>query len=474
MIDLNTLQQDFKGSGDVMMHRYHFGKQSVLLIYSDAMIDSLLLNEVVLPRLEQLDWSAKELTQTIQQSLYVPELQQHTQVDKATSLVYHGQLLIYIESEQLLFSTNISNIPNRNPEETRAEVTVKGPRDNFIESLPVNIALIRKRLPTHSLHVEKLTIGQRSQTTVALIYFADIVDLKILEELKNQLQKIQTDIVMSGDILMEQVNKSAPLFPRTDYTGRADFAMQALARGRFIILIDGVAYAIITPINFFMLLKSGEDNEYPVFFSSFERLLRILGILIGALLPAFWLALTTTHQSQLPFLMLATVVQANNGLPLPSAVEMILMLLLFELLREAGFRLPSVIGGTIGVVGGLIIGDAAIRAGITSPAMVVVIATSTIATYTLVNQSLSTAITLIRLLFILTSSIFGFFGFFLSLFCLLIYLANIRTFGVPYLNIAADLTWETISKSFLRLPPKKYKHRPKVLKTQDDTRNKDD
>ena len=208
----------------------------------------------------------------------------------------------------------------------------------------------------------------------------------------------------SGDLLMERVNKNSKLFPKFDYTGRPDYAVQALARGRFIIFVDGVAYAVVTPVNLFLLLKSAEDNEYPIIFSSLERLLRIFGILIGLLLPAFWLALTTYHQNQLPLQLLATVVQAKSGLPLPSSLEMLLMLLMFELFREAGLRLPSVIGGTISVVGGLIIGDAAIRAGVTSPEMIVVIAISTIASFTLVNQSLVTSVSILRVAFIFASA----------------------------------------------------------------------
>ena len=158
-----------------------------------------------------------------------------------------------------------------------------------------------------------------------------------------------------------------------------------------------------------------------------SRLLRLASLLVGIILPAAWLALTTFHQNQLPLLMLATVVQAHTGLPLPSVVEMLLMLLMFELFREAGLRLPSAIGGTISVIGGLIIGDAAIRAGITSPAMIVVIAVSTIGSYTLVNQSLVAAVGILRFFSIILTSFFGFFGLFTSMFFIVLYLANIRT-----------------------------------------------
>ena len=244
--------------------------------------------------------------------------------------------------------------PNRNPEDTNINAPVRT-RDNFIEDISVNIALIRKRIPTNSLCVEKFELGKRSKTIVALLYFDDIASEKTLASIKKQLNKVDTDIVFSGDLLMENVNKSVNLFPRTDYTGRPDHTIQSLAIGRFAIFVDGVAYAIITPVNLLTLLKTTEDNETPAIFASMTRLLRLLAMAIGILLPSFWLALTTFHQDQLPLLLLATVVQSNTGLPLPSLLEMLIMIFLFEIFREAGLRLPSAIGGTIGVVGGIII-----------------------------------------------------------------------------------------------------------------------
>ncbi|MGE7922578.1 spore germination protein [Viridibacillus arvi] len=475
-IDLNTLRQLFQKSADVHFQSYTFNQHTVHFITCDAMIDQQLLNEVIVQRVQEFLSNNIEQTldEAVKTELILPDLLKVEDKEDAISLVFSGHLLLFFEDELLLYSSNIAKKPNRNPEETRMEMVIKGPRDNFIEDISVNIALIRKRLPTNSLCVEKLELGERSKTSVAILYFDDIANKEILSEIKKELNSVDTDIVFSGDLLMERIIKSGMLFPRTDYTGRPDHAIQSLVRGRFIIMVDGVAYAVITPVNLFLLLKSGEDNENTIIFSSFERVLRVFSILIGLLLPAFWLALTTFHQDQLPLQLLATIVQLNTGLPLPSAIEMLLMLLMFELFREAGLRLPSAIGGTISVVGGLIIGDAAIRAGVTSPAMIVIIAISTIATFTLINQSLVTAVSVLRICFIVVTAFLGLFGFFMSLYFTLFYLSNIRTFGVPYMNISSDLSWSTIKKSIFRLPPKNYNERPNMLDPQDKTRTKED
>lgn len=464
-----SFEQMFKKSADVKFQQLHVNERSVTFITCEAMVDLYLLHEVILPRVAQFLRRAEKVDeQTVLTTLALPQIATVKTSEEAELAVYRGHCLVCLEP--LVFAANIEKKPNRSPEETNLEVTITGPRDNFIEDLATNIALLRKRLPTKSLCVERMELGRRSKTALAIVYFDDIANKQSLSQIKQDLAKIDVDIVFNTSGLMETLHQNTKLFPLVDYTGRPDFAMQALARGRFIIFVDGVAYATITPINLLMLLKSGEDNEYPVIFSSFERLLRVLCIILGVLLPAFWLALTTFHQDQLPFPLLATVVQANTGLPLPSALEMLLMVFMFELLREAGLRLPTIIGSTIGVVGGLIIGDAAIRAGITSPAMVVVIAVSTIAAFTLVNQSLVTAVSMARIFFILMASVLGFFGVFITLFSLILYLANLRVLGVPYLNFAADLSVDNWARAFLRLPQKEYKKRPSMLRTQDATR----
>ncbi|WP_318616297.1 spore germination protein [Sporosarcina sp. YIM B06819] len=475
-IDAETLKQLFQKSADVQFQDYTFNQRKVMFITCEAMIDQHLLNDVIVERV-QLFFNAFygiSFENAVISHLHIPALKKVETLNEILSDVYAGNVVLYFEDYHTIYSSNISKKPNRNPEETKTEVSVKGPRDNFIEDIATNIALIRKRLPTNSLCVEKFEVGKRTKTTVALLYFDDIADKDILNRIKEEINKVDIDIMYSGNILMEHIDKHPTLLPKHDYTGRPDYAIQTLARGRFVILIDGVSYAVIIPVSLFQLFKTGEDNENSIFFSSFERLIRLTGLLVGTLLPAFWLALTTFHQNQLPLQLLATIVQSNTGLPFPTALEMSLMIFMFELFREFGLRLPAAIGGTISVVGGLIIGDASIRAGITSPAMIVVIATSMIASYTLVNQSLVSAVSILRFSYILLAAFFGLFGFFVALYFTILYVANMRTFGVPYLILTEDLNWSTILRSLIRPPGKYYAKRPDELHPTDKTRKKNE
>lgn len=466
-----TLQSVFKQSEDVQFQNLTIDQTKLTIISCDAMFDQNMLYSFVIPQIERYIADCNGiLNKDKLLELPIPDIQECRQIDDIVSAVFVGKVIFYFQGLHFYISCDIANKPNRSIEETKMEVLVKGPRDNFIENITVNIALIRKRIPTKSLCVEKLQIGRRSKTTVAILYFDDIANKTILNQIKEQFNQIDIDILVNGDTLMEYFNKNHWFFPWTNDTGRPDFAIQSLVRGRFVILVDGVSYAMVTPVDLHYLLKSSEDFDYPVFFGSFERMLRMFGLFLGITFPAFWLALTTFHQNQLPLQLLATVVVSNVGIPFPKSLEMVFILIMFEMLREAGMRLPSVIGGTVSVVGGLIIGDAAIRAGITSPAMLVVIALSFIATFTMANQSLLTVITLVRLVFILVTSFLGLFGFFCCLYFLILYLANLRVFGVPYLNISADLSWKKISKTLFRLPNYLYKKRPIESSSQDETR----
>lgn len=472
-VTLATIKHLFEKSGDVLFRTLTFNESKVHFVKCDSMVDEQMLYTVVIPKIDELfnKFTPGTIDKTLIEQLSIPEFNPIQKKEDVLRSVYGGHVLVYFDDLQLLYSSNIPRKPNRNPEETNLEALVKGPRDNFIEDLSVNIALIRKRVPSNSLCVEKMEIGRRTKTSVAILYMDDIANKGILQELKRELDKIDTDVVISADSLMELINKKNWLLPATHYTGRPDFALQSLVRGRFLIMVDGTSYAVITPVNIMFLLKTAEDFDTPVIFSSFERILRLLGIIIGTSLPAFWLALTLFHQNQMPLQLLATVVISNRGLPLPAVLEMLFLIILFELFREASLRLPSVLGGTFSVVGGLIIGDAAIRSGITSPAMIVIIAISLVASHTIVNQSLVTMVSILRIIFILLTSIFGLFGFFMCFYLTVLYIANMRIFGVPYLNISADLSWDNIKKTLFKVSNANYKTRPDMLNPQDKTRN---
>lgn len=462
----------FHGTKDVVIKDIHVNDEvSYTLIYCIGVCDTEKIDKNILPELKILLTNiTKKQLKTIELSQLLPKraLQQYTSDADFAKKIFEGQLGIFIEDKnETVYFLDLIKAPKRMPEEPNTEISIRGPKDGFIEDIQTNIGLIRKRLKTNSLIYEQFEIGRRTFTKVGLFYIHDIAKEEVINEVKKRLKEISIDGLYSATQLEELlIKKRFLLFPTFQYTGRPDFAVEALLRGRFVLLIDGSPTVIIAPITLSLLIKTAEDTESNFIFVAFERFLRILGLIIALLLPGFWVSLIGFHQNQIPFIFLTSLAQVRQGIPIPFNLEAIVMLLIFELFREAGNRLPKSIGIILSVVGGLIIGDAAIRSGLSSPAMVVIIATSAVATFALANQSLGFTITILRLYILLWSAILGLFGFLIAIFSILMYLSTLRPFNVPYLSPVSPLRKE-IGKAILRPKWNNTSLRSQTLTNQD-------
>ncbi|MEB2627722.1 spore germination protein [Peribacillus frigoritolerans] len=439
-----TFRELFSSSSDIIFETFYIGETErpipVLIFYCSGMADISLLNEGILEKLNKM----MQLDERIDAEKVINKLKPLVDLTKVTidsefisvqQQIFSGNGLLFIPSTQDLFSINLSKVPNRQPEESSFEVSVRGPRDGFVEDLSINTALVRKRLKTKSLVYEDFIVGRRSQTKVALMYMDDIIDLELVKNVRSKLNSIDIDILVSSQQLEELItNSKYSIFPLTHYTSRPDFVVEALNQGRFILIVDGMPTVIVAPSTLLLQIKTAEDSNLPYLFVSLERLLRVLGIGITILLPGFWISISAFNIEQVPFPLLATITLSRLGLPLSATMEFILMLLLFELFRESGVRLPKAVGQTVAVVGGLIVGDAAIRAGLTSQTMLVVTAVTSVASYTLVNQSLTAAVTVLRMFVLLLSCIYGIYGMIIGLLTIVTILSRLDSFGVAYLD----------------------------------------
>lgn len=469
-----SLEKLFERNTDVILETHTFNNHDVTFVLCEGMVDQVILNDAIYERVENFFKDLKNTSLTkglIKNDLYAPDLQEVENSGDVIREVFAGKLLILFHELQVVFSTDIAHRPQRQPEETSTEISIKGPRDDLIEDIFTNIALIRKRLRTNSLVIDRYELGTRSQTQVALLYIDDIIDPEIVTKIDERLRKVDVDAVYSGSQLKEILSKRPfNFYPIFHYSGRPDFVVHSLMNGRFVILIDGVQYALVAPVNLTFILKSAEDSEAIYIFNTFERIIRITALGLAILLPGLWVALSSFHQNQLPVAFLGTVIESRRSVPLPGPLETLLMVLLFEFFREASLRMPMAIGSTLSVVGGLIIGDAAIRAGLTSPILIVTIATSSVATYTLVSMSLHGIVSILRIFVILLSSLVGLYGFLISVFMIVLSIANIESFGVPYLTVPGRVTFRDFIKTVVKLPEGKDKERPTYLSGRDDTR----
>jgi len=475
--DENTIRQLFGLSADIAIHTCFYGaKQQFksILIYCIGLVDSKQINDFILPQINNMLINTEQIDDSFIEN---PLLRLHS-IQGGQDLLHHlfeGNMIIVFEQQQQLYSVDVADIPGRTPEESNTEVSIKGPRDGFTEQITTNIALIRKRLKTPSLYHEQFRVGRRSQTKVSLLYLYDVARPEVIDEVRKRIKKLDIDGLLSNEQLEEGLSDySHSLFPLFDYIGRPDHVCASLLRGRFVILIDGSPMAIMAPINLTALLKSPEDMHMPFYYVALERIFRFVGITISIFAPGLWIALTAYDMDQLPFQLLATVSNNRIGLPLNSPMEAFLMLGLFEIFREAGVRLPKAVGETVTVVGGLIVGDAAIRAGLTSPTMLFVAAITAVATFTLVNQSLSGTVSVFRLFILTCSSVLGMYGFCIALLALVAYVSRLESFGLPYLAPLSPLSLRDLIPAFLIKPRDNMTQRPAILHTNDSTRMKED
>jgi len=471
-----SLIQHFNMSHDVKHHVYKLQPNDehsrILLIYCEGLSDNqTFIHETALPHLTRFYENYgfqhhKEIAESSQLKLEIVNLEEWEQT--AETNIFEGKLLLFIPSLQTLFSLDISKKPSRNPEESSIEVSVRGPKDGFVEELGVNVALIRKRIKSNSMVYETKKVGVRTKTTIGILYMRDIVEPKIVQTIRNKLDELQIDGAFSATQLEELMEPTKALFPLMGYTGRPDFTVNCMLNGRVALIVDGTPAALIAPANLFLIVKTPEDIHHTALSATFGQFLRLLGLSVSLLLPGFWVGILAYHQDQLPYYLLAILGVNRLGIPFDVVAEMLIGLVFLEILREAGIRLPSAVGSTVTVVGGLILGDAAIRAGFLSPGIVVIGALTHVFGSTLSNQSLAGTISLLRFFLFVLSSILGIYGFFLGLFILISHLASLRSCGLPYLAPISP-PYKDLANALLRLPWQWRKTRPDMLNTQDST-----
>lgn len=478
-IDNDYFKELFGNSSDVKFKSHNFSVDdheelmSCMIFYSEVLIDAEKLAETI----KQLDNNFvaeirdNRISNFSREDLQLTIFPSTTNREEIADKLFSGFVFVLFEQYHKLFCFNLQKIPNRTTEETSSEISYRGPRDGLIEDISTNIALIRKRYKTSTLVNESFEIGKRGKTKISLLYVKDVLNNETLQEVRNKLNEMNVDVILgTAELESHIVGRKYSLFPLLDYSGRPDFIVSSLNTGRFALIVDGAANAIIGPANFSLLLKAAEDRHSPYYYVNFEMLLRMIGVCISIFLPGFYISLVSFQLEQLPLPFLATITVSRQGLPLSPPLETFLVLTLFELFREAGITLPKAIGQTLAVVGGLIIGDAAIRGGLTSPTMLVIAGVTAVSTFTIVNQSLAASVSIMRIWILLLSSILGLFGFFIGVFSVVLYLARLQSFGLPYLAPYAPFVPKDFFGGMFVKPFLLKKKRAQILKTKDKTK----
>lgn len=450
---INHLKVWFEGTSDIVVSEKMYQEFTLTFMYCPHLVDMTKLNELIFPAIYYVWEKNKFLSfDLLSDVLEVTQLKDTMNgKKKVEEKLYSGELILYSHDLNDLLFIPISKFPKRSPEESNLESSIRGPRDGFVENISDNMALIRQRLKTSTLKSVEYSIGEKTKTKIVLQYMNDLINPTVLEEVKKRLESIQVDILISSyEVEKRLFDHTLSLFPLVDHSGRPDFAVRALSQGRFVILIDGNPTCLIGPTNFNQTLFSPEDMHESFFYIRIVRLFRFIALLTTIFLPGFYISLISYQIDQLPFSLVATISASRIGLPLSAPTETFLMLVLFELFKEAGVRLPKPVGQTVAVLGGLFIGDAAIRAGLTSPSCLVVISITVISGYILINQTISNNIVLLRLFVLFVSSFLGLYGFFIAFFIIVTGLVSLESFGNPYLSSLSRPDFNEIRKKLMR------------------------
>ncbi len=469
---------------DLVIRELVIGDESrakAAVVYIDGMIDNKTVFDHILNPLmfesqsiktgEKLP-PARVFQKLIESRLSAGEMTVQEKNSLLFSHLTEGDTIILVDGHLPFISVRVRTWEDRNIDEPENESVVRGPRDGFIETLKVNMSLVRRRLKTPSLKFETHNIGNTSRTTVVVGYLENIANPKLVREVRERLERIDTDAIVSVGYLEDYIedNPYSP-FPQTKATERPDIVTADLLEGRVTIMADNTPFSLIIPTTFFEQLQGADDYyQRPWFGAVMVRLLRLIAINIALVLPSIYVAVTTFHQELIPTPLLISIAGAREEVPFPAVVEALLMESVFELLREAGLRLPAPIGTAVSIVGALVLGDAAVRAGIVSPAMVIVVALTAIASFSIPGFAVALSLRQMRFPLILLAASLGLFGVMFGLLVILIHLASLRSFGVPYMAPLAPLMPRDLKDIFGRPPQWAMGKRPRYMRTRDPVR----
>lgn len=476
--NIDKLKQSFNNGHDIKTHKIKFGKNKTFeaeLIYIDGLADSQFISNSILRALietdiEKQETENKNFVETIKTVVLATSDITETIAFKEIQLsCLNGNTALLLDNEDKALLINTTGFEKRTISEPQSETVVRGPREGFTESAKINLSLIRRKIKSEKLSVEHFVIGRKTKTDVMIMYLENVAKQDVVKNVKQRLKDIKVDSILESGYI-EQYIEDAPFSPYSTiaYTEKPDVVAGKILEGRIAIIVDGTPFVLTVPMLFIESFQTSEDYFSRPWQVSINRLLRFTAYFISVFLPAIYIALTSFHQELIPTTLLITIANAREGTPFPVFIEALIMIFAFEILREAGIRLPRPVGQAISIVGALIMGDAAVSAGLVGAPMVITVALTAVATFLVPSQTDSASI--LRLIFLILSAIFGFYGILMGGLFLYTHLCTLTSFGIPFYDGMAYS--QDLQDSFIRMPLWFMKKRPKDLVGKDKIRHK--
>lgn len=437
---------------------------NLVIIYIDNLVDGQTLNEHILRELQQKSYDSPEC---IKANLSIPEIDLSDLLDKAIQSMVNGTVLIHVEGNSQVVLASISKNESRSLSAPENESQVIGSQVGFNESISTNISLVRRYIISPDLSLEKFKVGKLTNTSVTLLYMNGIASEEIVNSLRQRITSLKLDALIDSAALTQMIDdNSMSIFPQFLLTERPDRFCDSLLNGKVGVIVDGSSMAIICPQSFIEFFQSREDQNLRWQIATFLRLLRFSAVVLSIFLTPIYVAALTFHYEVIPQAFLVPLSESRALVPFPPVFEALLLEIIIELLREAGGRLPTKIGQTIGIVGGIVIGTAAVQAGITSNILIIIIALSALASFTTPSYMMGNVIRVLRFPIIILAGFWGFFGVMLAFCFILIHLLRQSSMGTPYTAPFYPPRLKDWSNSIIRMPLPLTSKRPTSTKAK--------
>ncbi len=473
------IEEKLGESDDFTQKPLNIGMVKSKLLFFDGSVDTSYLSEFVIhPLLSpifEFILTAHDAEELIDAgAVYTASQQTETEFEKIIVHMNKGRAVLYMEGASKFYIFEARNNASRSVTESSSESVTKGPKESFVERYRSNLSLIRSRLSSPDLIIEDMEIGKKSHTKVGIVYLSSTVSGKVLSNVKNALESLDIDFVSSVGVIEEALEgEKHSIVPQVLSTERPDRFCAAVNEGSVGIVIQGFPVTFLAPVTILHHISAPEDYARNHVIGSAIRILRYVMLVLSLVFPAFFVAVTGFHQEMLPTELLQSVMKAQTEVPFTGIVQMVMILITFEILIEAGLRMPQNIGQAVSIVGALVVGDAAVNAKIVSPITVIVAAISVIGTFALPDQDFSNALRFARLGLCLLVSLMGISGLALGIVFIVLNLSSVYSVGVPYLSPILSVSPPT-KDTFLRSPFKDDKLRPQFAGNRDKIRLKDE
>jgi spore germination protein KA len=487
-VNLDHMQILLKSCSDAVIKEFSFGNPAVraCLFYFDGLTDKKQIEANLLkPLLLELNMmhnttdlqveNHPDLLDKVQDKiLSLAEIKRINNLQAVCHHVTSGDTVLIIDGCAEGLAAGTRSWTGRTIQTPENEVTVFGPKEGFCETLRFNTAVLRRRLKSTQFKIDTLVLGRISKTDVAVCYIEGIVPPRLVEEITTRLNSIDIDAILDTGYLAELiVDHKWTIFTQTEHTEKPDRVCGQLLEGKVCIMADGTPMVLILPISFPEYMISPEDYYIHFIPASLFRMLRFAAFILALLMPSLYVALISFHHEMIPTALLLTIAATRQNVPFPAFLEALILEATFELLREAGLRLPRAVGPAVSIVGALIIGDAAVRAGLVSTPMVVIVAFTGIASFVSPSYNAGIIIRITRFVFLFASGLLGFLGIIIALLLLIIRMASLSSFGLPYLSPMAPFNLRQMGDIIIRRPWFKNFQRPYWEGMMDTTRQND-